>query len=640
LSWQAAYPTEEINRQLMDDGVSFNPSEQAWKRNEHEAMRTNGAVLRRAGEGGGMRGFAVQAPLVAVLLAATSFGAVPAHGQEPGAARVDTAIATDTLASPADRARAMMRSLDAVGDSIEALEATRLTDPDVDNAFIRVLALEQVGQGQRTLRSLSHLMDQVGPESLPADSIREFVSDFTNTYLDLLDHLRESVIQDFEVLRRQRSSATATEIGSLESQIREVRARGDTLLRYQEWALNTADSLQFDVADRWASYDELLVTLAESATGRLQIAVAERDELRDRIRVAERSEAPESELANLRLILAAVETRIEAIAGNMVTATDQMERRGFETSAYEEALIRSTGEVTGDVLDPQVFIRLVRGAAEDTGQYLRRNSGTVLVRFLIVITFIVVFRVLFSLLWRLFGAIGLVRTSRLVRDLLGRLVRPAATLVGLLAGLAVIGVHTNTLLAGLGIAGLVVGLALQDSLSNLFAGIAILASNAFDVDDVVEVAGVVGKIRSLGLWNTTIVTFDGRRLLIPNRKIWGANLENRSVEPTRRADAVARIGYDADLKAAIAALEEMLRDDARVLEDPAPRVWVSRLDESWAEVKLWPWTRTEDWWSLYSDLPQMVRLKLAEVGIGVPVPRRDVTMRSAESTGGVSESDG
>jgi small conductance mechanosensitive channel len=178
-----------------------------------------------------------------------------------------------------------------------------------------------------------------------------------------------------------------------------------------------------------------------------------------------------------------------------------------------------------------------------------------------------------------------------------------------------------------------VGLALQDSLSNLFAGLAILASHAFDVDDVVEVAGVVGKIRALGLWNTTLVTFDGRRLLIPNRNIWGSNVENRSVELNRRADAVARIGYDTDLQAALGVLEELLEQDERVLQDPAPRVWVSRLDESWAEVKLWAWAKTSDWWSLYSDLPRLVRLKLAEAGIEVPVPRRDVTTRVAVSGG-------
>ena len=320
-----------------------------------------------------------------------------------------------------------------------------------------------------------------------------------------------------------------------------------------------------------------------------------------------------------------------AIADNMTALSRRLERRGFESAAYREILIRSTGEVTGDVLDPQVFLRLVRRLSADLWQSFRQNAGTVFVRLLIVIFFVVLFRVLFILLWRLGQALRLVRGSRLVRDLLGRTLRPVATLIGLIAGLSVIGVQTTTLLAGLGVAGLVIGFALQDSLSNLFAGMAILASRPYDVDDIVEAAGVVGKVRAMGLWNTTIVTFDARRLLVPNKNIWGSNVENRSAEVNRRVETVARIGYGTDLQAAIAVLEQLLRDDARVLEDPAPRVWVSRLAESWVEVKLWPWVRTEDWWSLHSDLPRLVRLKLAEEGIDIPVPRRDVTNREAGS---------
>jgi small-conductance mechanosensitive channel len=566
-----------------------------------------------------------------IVLSTTGYGVMPALAQDVASESTYSAIAvdsrSDTLPSVADRARSMLDTLHVTADSVEALRAIRIADPDADLDFLRMLALEQLRQTQRTLRSLADLLGQVGPDSLPGDSVRAFLRDYMSTHLDLIDQFFESNVEDFEELRRQRSLATAQEIGPLESQIRAVRTRGDTLIRYQEWALGASDSLHLDVADRWARYDQLLLNFAEGATDRLQVAVTERDELREQIRVAQGTETPESEIADLRLRLAAVETRIGGIAGNIASVSRVLERRGFETAAYQEALIRATGDVTSEVLDPGVLVRLARSLARETLQSMRRNAGTVLVRLLIVAGFIVLFRVLFGLLWRFARALRLVRGSHLIRDLVGRLLRPVATLIGLYVGLSVIGVQTTTLLAGLGIAGLVVGFALQDSLSNLFAGIAILASHAYDVDDIVEVAGVVGKVRAMGLWNTTIVTFDSRRLLIPNKSIWGANVENRSVEVNRRVDTVARIGYETDLQAAIALLEQLLRDDPRVLEDPAPRVWVSRLDESWVEVKLWPWVKTEDWWSMYSNLPRLVRLKLAEAGIDVPVPRRDVTTR-------------
>lgn len=596
-------------------------------------MKIFDTTNERRRTGGSARRSRIVSLLLVAGLGATALRPSSARGQETGAVAdapaVVASLQSDTLPSAADRARSMLDTLRATSDSVASLRSTRLVDPDVDLDFLRLRALEQVGQMQRVLRSLTYLTGQVSPDSLPSDSVRTFLRGYMAAHLDLLDGALESTAQEYEALRRQRSTATGQEIGLLESEIRYVRAWADTVVRYQEWALGAADSLQLDVADRWARYDQLQLAFAESSVGRLQIAVAERDRLRDRIRVAERTNAPASEIADLRLKLTAAETRIDAIADNVASVSRRLESRGFESAAYRETLIRATGEVTGDVLDPQVFLRLVRRLSSDLWQSLRQNAGTVFVRLAVVIFFVVLFRVLFSLLWRLAQAFRLVRGSRLVRDLLGRILRPMATLTGLIVGLSFIGVQTTTLLAGLGVAGVVIGFALQDSLSNLFAGVAILASRPYDVDDIVEAAGVVGKVRAMGLWNTTIVTFDARRLLVPNKNIWGSNVENRSAEVNRRVEAVARIGYDTDLSGAMAVLRRLMEQDERVLKEPAPTVWVSRLAESWVELKLWPWVKTEDWWSMHSDLPRLVRLRLAREGIEVPVPRRDVTTRAA-----------
>ncbi|NNK49401.1 MAG: mechanosensitive ion channel family protein [Gemmatimonadetes bacterium] len=583
--------------------------------------------------GGNARRRRIASLLLLSGLSATAFLPSSVRTQETGAVADAPAAAanfpSDTLPSIADRARTMLDTLRATSDSVATLRATRLAEPDVDLDFLRLRALEQVGQMQRVLRSLAYLLGQVSPDSLPADSVRTFLLGYMGAHLDLLDRSFALTVQDYEKLRRERSTVTAQEIGRLESEIADVRAWADTLIRYQEWALGAADSLQLDVTDRWAAYAQLLLAGAENTVGRLQIAVAERDRLTDRIRVAERTNAPASEVADLKLRLTAAETRIGAIGDNLTALSGRLERRGFESATYRETLIRSTGEVTGDVLDPQVFLRLVRRLSADLWQSVRSNAGTVFVRLLIVIFFVVLLRVLFIVLWWVAQKLRLVRGSRLVRDLLGRILRPMATLTGLIVGLSVIGVQTTTLLAGLGVAGLVIGFALQDSLSNLFAGVAILASRPYDVDDIVEAAGVVGKVRAMGLWNTTIVTFDARRLLVPNKNIWGSNVENRSAEVNRRVEAIARIGYETDLQAAMAVLEQLLREDDRVLDEPAPTVWVSRMAESWVEVKLWPWVKTADWWSMHSDLPRLIRLELAEKGIPVPVPRRDVTTRAA-----------
>ena len=599
-------------------------------------------IAKRRGRAGVKRWrWRVLALLLAAGLGATASHPSATYGQETDAIPVDSAIAADfrpdTLPSAADLARSMLDTARVTADSIQTLRATRLADPDADLDFIRLLALEQVRRMQQTLRSLSRLIGQVSPDSVPGDSVRAVMRGYMEAHLDLINQAFQTTAQEFEELRRQRSTATAQQIGPLESEIGRIRAWADTLFRYEDWALAAADSLELDVADRRAATDQLMLNFAENSIGRIEIAVAERDRIRDRIRVAERTNAPASEISDLRLRLTAAETRIDALADNIASVSSRLESRGFEAAAYREALIRATGEVTGDVLNPQVFLRLARGYLSDLWRSLRQNAGTIFVRVLIVIAFIVFFRILFSLLWRLVQAIRLVRGSRLVRDLLGRTLRPVATLVGLFAGLSFIGVQTTTLLAGLGVAGLVVGFALQDSLSNLFAGMAILASRPYDVDDIVEAAGVVGKVREMGVWNTTIVTFDARRLLVPNKNIWGSKVENRSAEANRRVEAMARIGYETDLQAALAVLQKLMEEDDRVLADPPPSVWVSRLAESWVEVKLWPWVKTGDWWSMHSDLPRLIRLRLAEEGIGIPVPRRDVTTRAAGPPAGSTD---
>jgi small-conductance mechanosensitive channel len=571
----------------------------------------------------------------------------PLRAQEGGAASGEVADSTITVALPvdtlpgiADLAHAMLDSLQLRSDSIAALATLRRLDPDSDLALLRGQALEQVRGMQRHLRSLAHLLGTADRDSLPADSLDAFLRAYIQEHLGRIEASHAGGVTDFEELRRRRTSTSPIEIGLLEADIRAVRAWGDTLWHYEEWALSAADSLGLDVADQWARYDRDLSARVETQVGRLQIAVADRDRLAARLRTAERADAPASEITNLRLQLTAVVERIGGITASLAANSDRLGRRGFETAAYRELLIRTTGQVTGDVLDPQVLRRLVRQLAADGWRWVRTNAATLFVRLLMVIGFVALFRFLFALAWRGARALNLVGGSRLFADMVGRTLRPIATLIGLIVGLSVIGVQTTTLVAGLGVAGLVVGFALQDSLSNLFAGLAILASRPYDIDDIVEAAGVIGSVRAMGLWNTTIVTFDARRLLVPNRSIWGSTIENRSAESKRRVETVARIGYDEDLERAIGVLRSLLEEDDRVLDDPPPSVYVSRLADSWIELKLWPWVHTADWWALTADLPRIVRLGLAREGIAIPYPRREIVSGPDTGNGGGPPADG
>jgi small conductance mechanosensitive channel len=193
----------------------------------------------------------------------------------------------------------------------------------------------------------------------------------------------------------------------------------------------------------------------------------------------------------------------------------------------------------------------------------------------------------------------------------------------LISGLWFLGVNPTTLLAGLGVAGIIVGLALQDSLSNLAAGFFIIVTRPFDVDDTIMGGGVLGTVRAMGVANTTIVTFDGRRLMVPNRKIWGEVIENRSAEPVRRVEITVRVSYAEDLDCALEILRDLCKNDERVLAAPEPLIFVSDLEDSWVEIAVRPWVRNKDWWPMLTDLPRLVRLRFGKEGIDIPYPRTD-----------------
>ena len=280
------------------------------------------------------------------------------------------------------------------------------------------------------------------------------------------------------------------------------------------------------------------------------------------------------------------------------------------------------------MLNPRVLLGLLRDLAGGIWNWFRNNAPTLLARLFIIVAFIVLFRVGFRLGWLLFAKLGLVKLSRLLADMVERLLGPLATILGLFTGLWVLGVNPTTLLAGVGVAGIIIGLALQDSLSNLASGFFILATRPFDVDDVIEGGGVTGTVKAMGLANTTVVTFDNRRLMVPNRKIWGEVIVNRSVEQVRRVEVTVKIGYGEDLDRAIGILRDLLDEHEKVLKNPEPSIFVGKLADSWLEVEVRPWVKNEDWWPVLTDLPRLVRLRFAREGIEIPIPRRELVTPS------------
>jgi len=194
------------------------------------------------------------------------------------------------------------------------------------------------------------------------------------------------------------------------------------------------------------------------------------------------------------------------------------------------------------------------------------------------------------------------------------------------AGLWILGVNPTSLLAGVGVLGVIVGLALQDTLANLAAGVFILIYRPYDIDDIIQAGGVLGTVKAMGVANTTIVAFDNRRLYVPNRKIWSDVIENRSVERVRRVETTMSVSYDTDIDQAIQYVREILEEQEQVLKHPAPTVFVEEHSDSWVEIAIWPWVSTEHWWDMTMELPRILRRGLMEKGIEIPFPRQEVVL--------------
>lgn len=222
-------------------------------------------------------------------------------------------------------------------------------------------------------------------------------------------------------------------------------------------------------------------------------------------------------------------------------------------------------------------------------------------------------------------AVGRVRgSSSLLRNFVVAAVRKSILLVGFLVALSVLGVNMGPMVAAIGAAGLVLGLALQGTLGNLASGLMIMIFRPFDVEDVVLTAGAHGRVMGMTLMTTTIRTMDNRTVHVPNSMVWGDVITNITANGTRRVDMVFGIGYGCDFARAREVLLEILTSHEKVLDDPEPNVRVHELGDSSVNLITRPWVHTPDYWEVMWDVTEAVKRRFDEEGIQIPFPQRDV----------------
>jgi len=211
-----------------------------------------------------------------------------------------------------------------------------------------------------------------------------------------------------------------------------------------------------------------------------------------------------------------------------------------------------------------------------------------------------------------------------LRNFAGNIINVTLTLVVLIAALEQLGVDTTSVLAVFAAAGLAIGLALKDSLSNFSAGVMLIMFKPFKVGDMVTAAGVTGVVESIRIFNTMMRTGDNQEITVPNSHIYGGTITNITSRDTRRIDLVIGIGYEDNIRQAKRLLEDIIANHNTILKDPAVTIMVLELGESSVDLAVRPWVKAADYWSVRSDLLQTIKEVFDEQGISIPYPQRDV----------------
>jgi len=238
---------------------------------------------------------------------------------------------------------------------------------------------------------------------------------------------------------------------------------------------------------------------------------------------------------------------------------------------------------------------------------------------------------------RLVGGLDRVMTRAGVDATLGGFLRNIAYAVMLvlviITALTALGVPTTSMFAILGAAGLAVGLALKDSLSNIASGVMLIVLRPFRAGDHVIAAGQEGVVLEIRVFQTRLRAFDHRVIILPNSEITTAPITNFSSLPQRRIDVPVGVGYDDDLQRAREVLLQIARQEPLLAADPEPVVRVVNLGESGVDIVLQVFARNDDYVEARSRLVEAVRNKLIEHGLNIPYPQRDLHVYHRDADG-------
>ncbi len=297
-----------------------------------------------------------------------------------------------------------------------------------------------------------------------------------------------------------------------------------------------------------------------------------------------------------------------------------LERKGGEVQEYRQYITSQVG-IEVDTTDATATWAAITGwiVSKEGGQRFAWNLSKFVA--ILLVSWIIAKFIQNIVNWLLERKL---RLSRLAENLISRTIKNIVLVIGFAISLTALEIDITPIIAAIGATGLVVGLALQGTLSNFASGLMILVNRPFDVGDVVTAGGITGVIDQMNLVSTRFKTFDNQTIHVPNNEIWNNVITNITANHTRRVDLEFGISYDDDFYKAEEIIMSVVNDHELVLKKPEPQVVTHDLGESSVNIVCRPWARTENWWQVKTDITREVKRRFDEAGISIPYPQQDV----------------
>jgi small conductance mechanosensitive channel len=536
------------------------------------------------------------------------------HAQEDPAAAVDSGSKLETTAmdlastiaeKEAELARLRDQITSTTGDERKAL---------------RERAYELIDE---YMTDLGALVENVVEREASGLDVADDRAKLSSTLERTSEVLRRSITDtqtELEALRSSREDASAEELDKSERASTAANAWLDRTLDMLLDLTETMEDFGIEAATEREFLTGHLTDRAELVAGQIMLAQERVEKIKGRLKVDPSSTE-----------LIAESDRLEAgrdrYVARLTTTTRMMETFDLDTADYQQLLFQVTGEITTGLLSREVIGGLLTNWGRSTMDWITANGPSLILKAVLFFLILFVFRIL-SRVARKMVRKAINRSNLQVSVLLERtalsMTGSLVMIFGLLVALSQLGFQVAPLLAGLGVAGFIIGFALQDTLSNFASGMMILLYRPYDVGDLIETAGAMGKVENMTLVSTTILTVDHQTLVIPNSMIWGNVIKNVTAQSERRIDMVFGIGYADDIPHAERVLTEILKAHEQVLDDPEPVVKLHNLGESSVDFVVRPWVKTDDYWDVYWDITREVKIRFDAEKISIPFPQRDV----------------